>query len=168
MDKICQSCRLVPDFKFCDLRKAFWRKFDHWQEKRKKLNWSLNPKPTINTKAALNWPSTLPPSSSSRKPHKVRVHQNDQLADFKKVDKITTFDDITQSQAQANYLFHKTLECIVFYNLVFCATTGFPKIFGAIKVDLDLHVKLEWCWLGVPWIAFSKIAVVNHKFNWYH
>ena len=73
------------------------------------------------------------------------MYRNDQLADIKEMDKITKFDDITQSQASANYLFHKTLECIVFYNLVFCATTGFPKIFGAIKVDQDLHVKLEWC-----------------------
>ena len=73
------------------------------------------------------------------------MYQNDQLADFEKVDKITKFDDIAQSQAPANYLFHKTLECIVFYNLFFCATTGFHKIFGAIKVDQDLHVKLEWC-----------------------
>ena len=114
-------------------------------EKRKKLNWSLNPVPTIHTKAALKRPSTLPTSSSSRKPPKVRVYQNDQLADFKEMDKITKFDDITQSQAPANYLFHKTLECIVFHNLVFCATTGFPKIFGSIKVDQDLYVQLEWC-----------------------
>ena len=73
------------------------------------------------------------------------MYQNDQLADFKEIDKITKFDDITQSQAPANYLFHKTLECILFYSLVCCATTGFPKIFGAIKVNQDLHVKLEWC-----------------------
>ena len=101
--------------------------------------------PAINTKAALKRPSTLPTSSSSRKPPKVRVYQNDQLADFKEMDKITKFDDMTHSQAPAYYLFHKTLECIVFYNLDFYATTGFPKIFGAIKVDQDLHVKLEWC-----------------------
>ena len=100
-------------------------------------------------------------------PPKVRVYQNDQLTDFKEMDEITKFDDITQSQALANYLFHKTLECIVFYNLVFCATTGFPKIFGAIKVDQDLHVKLECCWFGVSWMAFLKIAAVNHKFNWH-
>ena len=91
--------------------------------------------PIINTKAALKRPSTLPTSSSSRKPPRVQMYQNDQLADFKEMDKITKFDVITLSQASANYLFHKTLECIVFYNLVFCATTGLPKIFGAIKVD---------------------------------
>ena len=167
MDKICQSCRLVSNFKFCDLHKAFWRKFDHWQWKTKKAKLEFKPVPTINTKAALKRPSTLPTSSSPRKPPKVRVYQNDQLADFKEMDKITKFDDMTHSQAPANYPFHKTLECIVFYNLVFCATTGFPKIFGAIKVDQDLHVKLEWCWLGMPWMAFLKIAVVNHKFNSY-
>ena len=72
------------------------------------------------------------------------MYQNDQLADFKEMDKITKFDDIIHSQASANYLFHKTLECFVFYNLVFCATTGFSEVFGAIKVDQDLHVKLEW------------------------
>ena len=73
------------------------------------------------------------------------MYQNDQLADFKEMDKITKFDDMTHSQTPANYLYHKTVECIVFYNLGFSATTGFPKIFGAIKVDQDLHVKLEWC-----------------------
>ena len=114
-------------------------------EKRKKLNWGLNPVPTINTKAALKRPSTLPTVSSSRKPPKLQVYENDQLADFKEMNKIIKFDDITQSQASVNYLFHKTLEYIVFYSLVFCATTGFPKIFGSTKVDQDLHVKLGWC-----------------------
>ena len=31
----------------------------------------------------------------------------DQFADFKEKDKIPKFDDITQSQAQTNYLFHR-------------------------------------------------------------
>ena len=83
--------------------------------------------PSINTKAASNRSSTLPTSSSSRKPPRVNVYQNDQLADFKEMDKITKFDVITQSQASANYLFHKTLECIVFYNLVFVPQQDFPK-----------------------------------------
>ena len=49
--------------------------------KRKKLNWSLNPVPTIHTDVAVRRPSTLPTPSTSRKPPKVRVFQSDQLAE---------------------------------------------------------------------------------------
>ena len=96
--------------------------------------------PTINTKAALKRPSTLPTSSSSRKLPRVRVYQNDQLADFKEIDKITKFDVITQNQASANYLFHETLECIVYYNLV--KYSVLKKLF---KIACKVGVVLTWC-----------------------
>ena len=88
-------------------------------------------------------PSTIPNPSSSRKQPNVRVYENGQLADIREKDKITKIGSITQTQAVANYLCHVTLECIIFYNLVFCATTGILKIFDPVKIDKDLHVQLE-------------------------
>ena len=106
--------------------------------------------PTIHTITALKRPSTLQTPRSARKPPKVQVHQNNQLADFREKDKIINFVDITQSQTPANYLFRKTSEYVVLLSLVFCATKGFPKIFGATKIDKDLNVQLGRCGDPVP------------------
>ena len=76
-------------------------------------------------------------------------------------DRVTKFDDITKSQAPANYLFHKTLKCMVFYNLTFCATTGFLKIFGGKEIDKDSHVQLVWCGDFVP-SPQSFVQYFNH------
>lgn len=60
---------------------------EHFEEeliingKQKKLNWSLNPVPTIHTAVAVHRPSTLPTPSTWRKLPKVRVFQSDQLAE---------------------------------------------------------------------------------------
>ena len=90
--------------------------------KRAKLKWELNPGPTIYTSAAIEVPSTLPTSGTSRKPPEERIYQKDEPAQFGKQDKITNFDDLTENHAPANYQFYKSLQCIVFYNLVFSVT----------------------------------------------
>ena len=156
MDKICKSIQLETNFKFCCLCEAFIN-----PGKRTKLKWELDPVPTIHTSAALEVPSTLPTSSTSRKPPKEREYQKDELAQFGKQDKITNFDDITENHAPDNYQFYKGLQCIVFYNLVFSVTSGFPAVYGAIKIDKELHVELEWCGDPVPlpqWFVKGKKA----------
>ena len=113
--------------------------------KRTKLKWELDPVPTIHTSAALEVPSALPTSCTSRKSPKEREYQKDELAQFGKQDKITNFDDITENHAPDNYQFYKALQCIVFYNLVFSVTSGFPAVYGAIKLTKNCM----WSWSGV-------------------
>ena len=100
--------------------------------KRKTFNWNLDPVPTIHTSVSLERPSTLSTTSTSRKPPKVRIYQKDELTLLEKQDKIEDFNDINANHALANYLFHKSLEFVVFYNLKFFLSS-FPKIYGAIK-----------------------------------
>ena len=88
-------------------------------------------------------------TSTSQKPPKVRIYQKDELTLLEKQNKIKDLKDINANHAPANYLFHKTLEFVVFYNLKF-SLSGFPKIYGAIKINKDLHVQLEWCGGSVP------------------
>ena len=63
---------------------------------------------------------------------------------MKKQDKIKDFNDINANHAPANYLFYKTLEFVVFYYVKF-SSSGFPKIYEAIKINKNLHVQLKWC-----------------------
>ena len=95
---------------------------------------------------------------------KEREYQKDELAQIGKQDKITNFDDITENHAPDNYQFYKVLQCIVFYTLVFSVTSGFPAVYGAIKIDKELHVELEWCGDPVPlpqWFVKGKKAKLS-------
>ena len=111
--------------------------------KRKKLKWGLNPIPTIHTSNALERPSSLNTPSESRKPPKVRIYQKYQLEDFEKKDAINNFADLSTDHCPAGYTCHKTENCIIFYNLLFDETNEFPVVCKAIKIDSNLHVKLQ-------------------------
>ena len=101
--------------------------------------------PTIHTITALKPPSTLQTPRSARKPPKVQVYQNNQLADFREKDKIINFVDITQSQTPANYLFRKTSECVILLSLVFVLQKDFQKYLVLWKL-----IKIWMCsWGGV-------------------
>ena len=48
--------------------------------------------------------------------------------------------------------------------MVFSVTSGFPAIYGAIKIDKELHVELEWCGDPVPlpqWFVKGKKAKLS-------
>ena len=70
--------------------KHFEKQFLHLG-KRTKLNWSLNPIPSIHTVPALKRPSTLQTLQVPRKAPKIRVYQEDQLESFSKNDIIKDF-----------------------------------------------------------------------------
>ena len=97
--------------------------------------------PTIHTIATSKQPSTLQLQAHQENLQKYKCIIMTSSLILEKIDKTTKFVDINRSQASAKYLFRKISECIVFYKLVFCVTKGFPKIFGAIKIDKDLHVQ---------------------------
>ena len=85
-----------------------------------------------------------------RKAPKIRVFQKDELEDFKSQDLICNFADLSECNAPAGYKCDKDENCIVFYNVAINEKSGFPQVQEAIKIDKDLHVKLQFCCNSVP------------------
>jgi len=136
--------------------------------KRKKLNWSLNPIPTLHTSIGLKRPSTLKTPSEMRKPPKIRVYREDELDNFDKKDCVTDFSELSEDHCPAGYSCFKTSSYIVYYNLSFDETTGFPSVAEAIKIDSDLHVKLQIYGDPVPlpiWFTKGTNCKTNKLFN---
>ena len=65
-------------------------------EKRKKLNWKLNPVPTIYPAIVLSKPSFLPTLTGFRKSPKICIYHPDQVDSFVEKDKIHNIEDITE------------------------------------------------------------------------
>ena len=87
--------------------------------KRKKLNWKLNPVPTIYPESLLSKPSSLPTLTGFRKPPKPHIYQPDQVDSFVEKDKIHNIEDITEKHCPSGYTWHKTKDFILLYVLLF-------------------------------------------------
>jgi len=94
--------------------KHFENKYLIHGHKRTKLDWKLNPIPSIHSEEALKRPSTLCNPPALRKAPKVRVYQADELSIFNEKDHITSLDDFTERHSPPGYTFHhqKILYCI--------------------------------------------------------
>ena len=117
--------------------------------KRTKLDWKLNPIPSIHTQKALKRSSTLNNPSALRKAPKVRIFQKDELAEFNKTDVITTLNDLTEQSFLPGYIFHRLNDTVLYYKIVF-PENGFPTIEEAIKIDKKLIVQLQFNGKPVP------------------
>ena len=87
-------------------------------------------------------PSSFPPRE--------RLISNDQMDSFRKKDMIMTLADLNETTASDGFQFKKSNDHALFYNLVFDKETKFPKILGSVKVNLDLHVQLQYNGISVP------------------
>ena len=112
--------------------------------KRITLKKNLQPYPTIHTGKALKRPSTLQAVAVPCKAPKIRVFQKDKLEDFKSQDLISNFADLSECNAPAGYKCHNE-NCIIFYNVAINEKSGFLQVQEALKIDKDLHVKLQFC-----------------------
>ena len=125
------------------------------------LKWKCNPIPTIHSEQSLKRPSTLPTPVVSQKLPKIRVKQEDEIKPFLQNDRILAFSTLTESHSPEGFSCKKTLECIIFYYLVFDPDTGFPNIFESIRVDTELHVQLQYNGNHVPlppWFVEGRSA----------
>ena len=111
--------------------------------KQKKLKWSLNLVPSIHSRAAIEKPSTLPTTSTRRKPPK--IFQEDESSKFMKVDVILSFDELHSNYCPSGFQTYKTDNYILYYNFVYNENTGFPSIKETIKIDFELYVLLQIC-----------------------
>lgn len=109
--------------------------------KRNKLDWKLNPVPTIHSVEALKKPSVLCSPSAPRREPKRRIFQKDQLEQFKNNDSINDFTDSSEKTCPSGFECKINDDCIVYYKLEFDLVTSFPAISQSIKVDKDLHVQ---------------------------
>ena len=83
------------------------------------------------------------------------------MEDFKSRDLISNFGNLSDFNASAGYKCHKDENCIIFYNVAINEKSGFPRIQEAIKMDKDLHVKLQFCSNSVPlpqWFVKGRTA----------
>ena len=104
------------------------------------LRWELNPIPTRHSSKVLERPSLIPTTSAPRKPPKVRVYQEDQMAEFVQNDIIHSLDNLTEQHCPPGYQYRRNKDCVIYYELKFDVVTSFPKVFGCIRIDKDLHV----------------------------
>ena len=140
----------------------------HFEEKfiirgnRNKLNWKLDPYPTLHSTEILKRPSLIPISSvPPRKAPKLRVLQQDQMQEFYDKDTIKDLANITLKNCPSGFECKISSDYIVFYKLEFDAKTKFPIILESIKIDNNLHVKLEYKGSPVPlphWFIKGKNA----------
>ena len=139
----------------------------HFDEKflcvgiRTKLKWKANPIPTKHTSSALKQPSSLKTPAAPRKPPTQRIFQQDELENFSKEDSIENFNDLSEKHAPPGNQFHKTEQFVVYYNLSFNSVSGFPEVLEAIKINLDLHVELQYRSNPVPlpsWFTMGRNA----------
>ena len=133
--------------------------------KRKKLNWKLDPIPTIHSDSALLQPSYLYTPTTSRKSPKPRIYQKDQLDSFLTTDEIKSFDCRNEKHAPPGYSCHKTEQHILYYLLQFDDETAFPIVREAVKVDNNLHVQLQYCNNPVPlpqWFSQRRSAKLTN------
>lgn len=118
--------------------------------KRTTLIWCLEPVPTIHSKGLESIPSVLPTTSTSRKPPLKRVFQDDQLDEFKSRDSINSINDLHQYNSPPGFEFQHFDNSVVFYRLKFDDVTQFPVVLESIRVDQDLHVKLQYNGIPLP------------------
>ena len=130
---------------------------------RNRLNWEANPIPRIHSTEARKRPSVLPNLPTEiRKPHKIRNIEHDQLSGFNKSDLINELKDIDGvKHCPAGFQFKRNENSIIFYRTVFDEKTDFPSICECIKIDADLHVKLQYNGNSLPlpkWLVHGRSA----------
>lgn len=106
------------------------------------LKWKWNPVPTKFGPSGKKRPLVQPENGSWRKPPKVRNVEPDQFPEFQLQDALPKFSDIGENHCPLGFQVHKSESAVTFYKTVF-NENNFPIISQAIKIDQDLHVKLQ-------------------------
>ena len=117
----------------------------------------MEPFPTIHTQKALNRLSTLQTPSTSRKLPKVKMLKIDEIQEFAKRNKITTFDDLNASHAPSRYNCNKTndttkqkTKMTPFYEIIYDEESEFPRVEKSIKIHKTLSVHLQFRGNDIP------------------
>ena len=101
----------------------------------------MNPVPIVYPKNLLSNPSSLPIQQTTSSLPRKRSFP-DELSTYQQRDVIRTFQDLNESIAPAGFQFKELDNCII-YPFSFDGTK-FMKILESIKLDDDLHVRLQY------------------------
>ena len=101
----------------------------------------MNPVPIVYPKNLLRNPSSLPIQQTTSSLPRKRSFP-DELSTYQQRDVIRTFQDLNESIAPAGFQFKELDNCII-YPFSF-EGTKFMKILESIKLDDDLHVRLQY------------------------
>ena len=101
----------------------------------------MNPVPIVYPKNLLSNPSSLPIQQTTSSLPRKRSFP-DELSTYQQRDVIRTFQDLNESIAPAGFQFKELDNCII-YPFSF-EGTKFMKILESIKLDDDLHVRLQY------------------------
>ena len=101
----------------------------------------MNPVPIVYPKNLLSNPSSLPIQQTTSSLPRKRSFP-DELSTFQQRDVIRTFQDLNESIAPAGFQFKELDNCIIFPFSF--EGTKFMKILESIKLDDDLHVRLQY------------------------
>ena len=107
----------------------------------------MNPVPTVYPQNLSSKPSSLPIQQTTSSLPRKRSFP-DELSTFQQRDVIRTFQDLNESIAPAGFQFKELDNCIMY--LFGFDGTKFSKILESIKVDDDLHVKLQYNGMPLP------------------
>ena len=66
------------------------------------------------------------------------------MQSFRDRDMVFTFDDLNKNHAPPQFIFGKSQDCVVYYNLCFDEDIMFPKILRSNKIDRELHFQLQY------------------------
>lgn len=140
--------------------------------KRIKLNWELNPVPSIYPENFTPQSSLLPSilSTAQRKYPKDRTTIPDEYDEFLISDKIISFDSLNESHSPIGFTFQKITNRVIYFNLDMTNPTC-PHVNELIQIDNDLHVKLFYQGSPVPlppWFrqgTFCKLKSVSMLHN---
>ena len=117
----------------------------------------MNPVPIVYPKNLLRNPSSLPIQQTTSSLPRKRSFP-DELSTYQQRDVIRTFQDLNESIAPAGFQFKELDNCII-YPFSFDGTK-FLKILESIKLDDDLHVKLQYN--GMP-LTLPQWFVQGHN-----
>ena len=101
----------------------------------------MNPVPIVYPKNLLSNPSSLPIQQTTSSLPRKRSFP-DELSTYQQRDVIRTFQDLNESIAPAGFQFKELDNCII-YPFSF-EGTKFMKILESIKLNDDLHVRLQY------------------------
>ena len=107
----------------------------------------MNPIPAVSPQNLSSNPLSLPKQQTTSSLPRKRSFP-DELSTFQQRDVIRTFQDLNESIAPAGFQFKELDNCIMY--LFGFDGTKFSKILESIKVDDDLHVKLQYNGKSLP------------------
>ena len=107
----------------------------------------MNPVPTVYPQNLLSNPSSLPTQRTTSSLTRKRSF-SDELSTFQQRDVIRTFQDLNESIAPAGFQFKELDNCII-YPYSFDGIK-FLKILESLRVDDDLHVKVQYNGMLLP------------------